>query len=316
VLPLLRALAAREVATPRELAIALGRANALEERAPRIEFTPGVWMLPVRSRTLPPATHTNVWLPGGRRFAIVDPGSDEPVELARLAAVVERRRDELGHEPAAVLLTHAHRDHTAGALALASRYRLPVAAHVSTLEALGGEGHGIERRPIEDGTTIDLDGVTLDAHHTPGHAPGHLAFGIRPGGALIAGDLISGLSTILIDPRQGDMDAYLASLELARGMRSTVLLPGHGPPLAAVALDRLIAHRTEREARILERLAAGPVTLAVLARAAYAGAGELPAALIEGQTLSHLVRLEKRGRARREDPSGTSWRGLASGAHP
>ena len=73
----------------------------------------------------------------------------------------------------------------------------------------------------------------MEAHHTPGHAPGHLAFHLRERRALIAGDMVGGMSTILIDPEQGDMGAYLDSLERLRRLDCRTLLPGHGPPLPA-----------------------------------------------------------------------------------
>lgn len=306
VLPILRVLADARSLPPAEVAGRISRANEQEERAPRIEFFPGVWMLPVRTATLPPATHTNVWMPGGRRFVIVDPGSAEQAERERLIEVIARRR-LLGDEPVAVLLTHQHRDHAAGAPALARALGLPIHAHPWTPQGLPEPGAGVELRPLVDGAELDLGGVRLRALWTPGHAPDHLAFHLVEPRLLIAGDLLSGVSTILVDPDGGDMEAYLASLERMRGLGCIGLLPGHGPPLPATELGRVIDHRRLREGRILRLLEVAPLDLTTLARRVYADSPGLPGGLIERQTLSHLLLLERRGHARREDQEGRRW---------
>ena len=314
-LPLLRALAEASTTPLERLAERLVAVNAEEERAPRIEFVPDVWVLPVRTATLPPATHTNVWMPGGRRFVLIDPGSAEEPELARLLAVVERRR-ALGHEPVATLLTHHHQDHVAGVRDVCTRLGLPLWAHAATLEALGPELFGLETRRLSDGERIELDGLTLRAWHTPGHAAGHLAFEVVEHRALVAGDLLSGLSTILIDPVHGDMQAYLASLRRTAELGFDPLFPGHGPPLPRGKLEELIAHRLERERRIATALEAGIATLSAIAAAAYAESPELPPRLIEGQTLAHLLALERQGVVERTDPAGGRWHRVARGRPP
>ena len=298
ILPIMRALASSAGQPPAAVARLVAEANAQEELAPRIEFTPDVWMLPVRAATLPPATHTNVWMPGGNRFVVIDPGATADAELARLYEVVERRR-QLGHEPLAIALTHHHGDHTAGCGEVARRLGIPVWAHAKTLEQLAPSIEGLDVLAIEDGQMIDLDGMLLRVLHTPGHAEGHLAFHIEDRGLLIAGDLISGLSTILIDPEHGDMDAYLESLARVNACQCRMLLPGHGPPLPGGRLEALIDHRRERERRILAALQSGSSGLSEIALAAYADTPGLPAPLIEGQALAHLRRLERCGLAAR-----------------
>ena len=313
IVPILRALAGARASSLNEVGERVAEANAEEERAPRIEFAPDVWMLPVRTRTLPPATHTNVWLPGGRRFVIVDPGSSNTAELDRLLEVVERRR-RTGDEPVAVLLTHHHRDHVAGAAIVCEALRLPIRAHVETLRAIAQPAAGCAFEPLADGEELDLKGVTLRAIHTPGHAAGHLAYHLREPRLLISGDLVSGLSTILVDPRDGDMEAYLKSLSIADRIDCRLLLPGHGPPLPASRLAALIEHRLERERRILAALRTDPTELSELARSAYAETAQLPPRLIESQTLSHLLRLERKGQAARADAERRSWRAVRSEA--
>jgi glyoxylase-like metal-dependent hydrolase (beta-lactamase superfamily II) len=306
IVPLMRALADAEGSLER-VAADLAAVNAREDRAPRIEFVPGLWMLPVQTATLPPATHTNVWMPGSTRFVLIDPGSDDDAENARLFEVVDRRR-ALGHRPQAVLLTHHHQDHVSGVARVARALDLPVHAHPATLDIVRPALEGIECRPLADGEAVELDRWPLVALHTPGHAPGHLAFHLPGPGLLVTGDLISGLSTILIDPTEGDMGAYLASLERAAGLGCRMLLPGHGPPLPGKRLDALLEHRREREQRILEALTPVGTPLSGIASAAYADTPALPRRLTEGQTLAHLVHLEQRDEAQRVDDAGTSWR--------
>jgi glyoxylase-like metal-dependent hydrolase (beta-lactamase superfamily II)/8-oxo-dGTP pyrophosphatase MutT (NUDIX family) len=314
VLPILRALAGLAPGASAGVAArAIASVNAGEERAPRIEFVPQVWMLPVRTATLPPATHTNVWMPGMRRFVIVDPGSPDEVELGRLLEVVARRRD-LGETPAAVLLTHHHRDHTAGAVRLARILGLPIRAEARCLQTLAAGRDGPALEPLSGGDELDLAGLRLRAVATPGHARDHLAFHVPERRLLLGGDLVSGLSTILIDPDHGDMEQYLASLALAQALGCDTILPGHGPPLPASHLATVIDHRRQREARLRAELGRHPVELADLARAVYADTPGLPARLTERQTLSHLVALEKRGEVWREDAAGSRWRsGAGSG---
>src|SRR5262249_38922261 len=83
-LPLLRASAGPPPDTIEELAERVATVNAIEQPNPRIEFVPGIWAVPVRTRTLPPASCTNVWMPGGRRFVVVDPGSADRAEIERV----------------------------------------------------------------------------------------------------------------------------------------------------------------------------------------------------------------------------------------
>src|SRR6185369_3244570 len=124
VVTILRALVAKPPTSAAALAATTKLVNAEEQPTPRIEFVPGIWALPLRTRTLPPASCTNVWLPGGNRFVIVDPGSDDTAEIKALLAVV-RKREATGSIPTAVVLTHHHRDHVLGAAAVARELALP-----------------------------------------------------------------------------------------------------------------------------------------------------------------------------------------------
>lgn len=306
VLPLLRTIAAHDASDLDTLVAALTEANRLEQRAPRIEFVPEVYMLPVRTATLPPASHTNVWIPGRERSVVIDPAATDPDERARLREVLRR----IAAKPRAVLVTHEHQDHGGDAVGLARELGVPLLAHPLTLEALRQEWGlaDVDARELTDGETIAVDDDELVALHTPGHSPGHLSFHWEARKLAFTGDLLSGLSTIVVLPGQGDMGDYLASLERIRTLGAKTLLPGHGPPLPARALKRLIEHRLQREARIVAALGTERKSLGDLARAAYEDYDRLPPALTESQTLAHLLWLEKKDEAVREDDVFRHWK--------
>ena len=303
VLPLLRALAEAPADAAR-LAERLREVNAGEGRTPRIEFLPDVWMLPLRTRTLPPATHTNAWMPGGTRFVVLDPGTPEPEELAALARAVARRRGE-GSVLEAILLTHAHPDHASGAGHAADVLGVPVRGHAAVLAALSGALGSRAGEPLADGEVLDLGGLRLVVLETPGHAPGHLAFHLPERQAAIVGDLLSSLSTILVDPEEGDMDAFLASLSRVQALGCRTLLPAHGAPLPARALEDALQHRRARAQRIVEALDGGATSLRAIAAVAYADTPAAPPPLRERQTLAHLRALERAGAV---SCSGDHWR--------
>jgi glyoxylase-like metal-dependent hydrolase (beta-lactamase superfamily II)/8-oxo-dGTP pyrophosphatase MutT (NUDIX family) len=306
-IPVLRVLSEQAGLPLTELAARVREQVTLEQSHPRIEFDPDVWVLPVRTRTMPPATHTNVWMPGGEHFAVVDPGSDEPGEIRRLLGVIERRR-ELGAHPALVLLTHQHPDHVGGAVEVARALDVPVRAHPLALEATGIAGD-----PIEEGDTIDLGGLTLRALHTPGHARGHLAFELVERKMLLAGDLLSGYSTILIFPPEGDLQIYLDSLQRISEGGFHKLLPSHGPPLPVRAVRKVVEHRMARLEKVRDELAVEPRGIDEIARAAYDDVPEMPDWIVEGQTLAQLIHLERQGAARRDAADERRWALIPSG---
>jgi glyoxylase-like metal-dependent hydrolase (beta-lactamase superfamily II)/ADP-ribose pyrophosphatase YjhB (NUDIX family) len=299
VLPILREAALRPPASAGEFAARVGALNAEEQALPRIEFVPDVWVWPTPTATLPPATHTNVWMPGGARFVVIDPGCSDAGEVERIVRVV-RRRESSGPRAVEIVLTHHHRDHVDGAAALARELGLPVAAHAATLDRVGGRLEGLATRPIADGDLLDLGGQTWTALHTPGHAPGHLAFHEPTRRWLIAGDLVSGLSTILVGLADGDMGLFMDSLRRVAALGARVVLPSHGAPLPGKALAAALIHRETREIRVMAAIAGEtPRGLAEIAGEAYADTPEAPAPLRESQTRAHLEKLEREGRATR-----------------
>jgi glyoxylase-like metal-dependent hydrolase (beta-lactamase superfamily II) len=176
------------------------------------------------------------------------------------------------------------------------RGRVPVAAHRLTAEAL--EGQVRVDRLIEDGELIELAGqphLTLRAMHTPGHARGHLCFYEEATGALITGDNIVGLGSVLIDPPEGDMRDYLASLERMRALpHLTVLFGAHGPAVGnpRAKIEEYINHRLEREENILKAVRAGAGTPEEIVGQVYRDVYPKALPMAERAVLAHLEKLE------------------------
>src|SRR4051794_38585974 len=206
-----------------------------------LPVAPGIRVLALRTPTLPPAAHTNTYVVGPESGpqVVVDPGSPYPDQQAILDAVIESEA-AAGRPLATVLLTHHHGDHMGGATVLAKRWGVPIAAHANTARRLAGKV-AIERELAD---RDELGDIGITCVFTPGHADGHLVF--EKDSVQIAGDMVAGLGTILIDPNEGDMGHYLSSLARMLDRAPRLLLPAHGPAItdAAGKLREYIAHRT------------------------------------------------------------------------
>ena len=265
--------------------------------AQRIEFQEGIVLVPQRTPTLPPATHTSCFLIGRGAVLIVDPGAVDEAELGRLFPVIDALAAE-GRTPIAIALTHHHHDHVAGVPAVARRYGLPIWAHPLAGERLVSQGIAVGR-VLADDETLLLGDFRLTALHTPGHTRDHLCFLDPASGALLAGDLISSVSTIVIDPPEGDMASYLASLRRLLALKVRALYPAHGPVLAdgGAKLQDYLDHRLERERQVLQALADGFGTPAEIVPRVYVGTPEFLFPLAERSVQAHLDKLEAEGRA-------------------
>jgi len=274
-------------------------ANGVPSR--RVHVRPAITMIPLRSETLPPATHTNAVVVGDGDVVIVDPGSADPDELEALDRVVEEAEGARGRV-VAILLTHRHRDHLAGVEAVRARYAAPVWAHAEIAERIPID------RVLAEGDRIELPGRhprRLRVFATPGHARSHLSFFEETSRTLIAGDVVSGLGTVVIAPPDGNMRAYVQTLERLRRVGILALIPGHGAPHRGVArlLDALIEHRRMRESRILRALEAGPLAEEALRERVYEDTPAADPALAAKTLRAHVEKLEEEGRVVTE--SGT-----------
>ena len=271
--------------------------QAHREPVRRIEFRPGFICFPVRTPTKPPATHTNCYLVGAKEFVVIDPASPYEEEQRALASCVDELLAE-GRRFREIILTHLHPDHTGGVNALVEHLgqNAPaVAAHRLTAEALIGTIR--VDRLIEDEELIELAGephLLLRALHTPGHARGHLCFYEERTGALLTGDNVVGLGSVLIDPPEGNMQDYLRSLERLRSLPNlTVLFGAHGPAVGGprAKIEEYIAHRLERETKILAAVRAGFASPREIVARVYTDVHPKAHALAERAVVAHLEKL-------------------------
>lgn len=249
---------------------------------------------------------TNSWILGRGEVVIVDPGPNLDSHFAALLAAIA------GEKLCAILLTHAHLDHSALIPRLVAATGAPVLAYgpadagrsavMQDLAAQGmrsGEGADDQVAPdrcLSDGESLDLAGLAIEALHLPGHMGCHMGFAL--GDVLVSGDHVMGWSTSLVSPPDGDMGDYMASLERLAARRWSRFLPGHGPQVAdpAARLSELITHRQGREAAVLASLrGAGPADAMEIARRVYLDTPRhlLPAAA--RNVLAHLIDLRARG---------------------
>jgi len=160
---------------------------------------------------------------------------------------------------------------------------------------------------------IDLPGNpgwSLRALHTPGHARGHLCFFEENLTALITGDNIVGIGSVLIDPPEGNMIDYLTSLERLRTFPASVLFGAHGPPVGGPKhkIDQYIKHRTAREACILDAVAKGASTPSEIVKIVYTDVPESVHKLAERSVIAHLEKLVTEQRVQQSDSGyAASW---------
>jgi glyoxylase-like metal-dependent hydrolase (beta-lactamase superfamily II) len=243
-------------------------------------------------------TGTGTYIVGRGEVAVIDPGPEDEAHLEAICAAVA------GEKVTHILITHHHLDHSPLAAALKARTGAPVygvaaPAAKETDEVRLDEGSDAFAPDIAvaDGETIAGAGWTMTAISTPGHTSNHTCYALKEENALFTGDHVMGWSTTVISPPDGDVGAYMASLQRVADAAYATLWPTHGAPITEPApfLAAYAAHRREREAQILGRLKAGDEEIKAMVPILYAAVDSRLHPAAARSVWAHLIDLERRG---------------------
>ncbi|MDQ4068418.1 MAG: MBL fold metallo-hydrolase [Actinomycetota bacterium] len=220
---------------------------------------------------------SNTYLVGVDEIVVVDPG---PAVASHVDAIVGCGGDRIRW----IALTHSHDDHAGAAGALAEQTGAEILAYPH----------------VDEGFELEASEFRVEALHTPGHTPDHLCWLLEEERMLFTGDTLIDGSTVAIVPPEGDMAAYLASLERlsSRRLRLRKIAPGHGHLIEdpAARLTEYVRHRLDRESSIVAALEAGASTVDQLVDQLYADLSPALRPAAAGTVHAHLLKLVVEGR--------------------
>jgi glyoxylase-like metal-dependent hydrolase (beta-lactamase superfamily II) len=279
-----------------------------------IHFTPGVpdRVAPGVRRVIAdnpgPFTYTGsgTYIVGEGEVGVIDPGPDRAAHLAALIAALK------GERVTHILVTHTHSDHCGLARKFADAVGAPVlgfgphpvrdkhddapaldegADYSYAPDEIIGDGAVIEGPNQENG------GWRIETVHTPGHLSNHLCFALPQEKALFTGDHIMGWATTVVAPPDGDMNAYLASLDKLLARDDKIYFPTHGAPISNPKrfVRAVKTHRLMRDAQILDQLKKGRTRIKDITAAMYADVDKRLHGAAALNVLAHLIRLERNG---------------------
>ncbi|HKT37136.1 MAG TPA: MBL fold metallo-hydrolase [Ktedonobacterales bacterium] len=258
-----------------------------------VALPPGVELILAPNPSLLTGPGTNTFLitdEAAGEVVVIDPGPGMPEHLRRVADAVAERG-----QARAILVTHGHPDHADGAAALRELLGAPVCAW-------SREGVPATDTTLSDNEIVPVGSRGVRTLYTPGHRFDHLTFLLEDSDALFAGDLIAGVGTVVIAPPEGDLLAYMASLQRLSPLELRLILPAHGPALddPQAVVRYYITHRQERERQVVAALAAGPQTVAELVNVVYADVNADLHPIAAHSLLAHLYKLEHEKRVHRK----------------
>ncbi|MCX2723681.1 MBL fold metallo-hydrolase [Roseibium salinum] len=240
---------------------------------------------------------TNTYLLGTDRLVVVDPGPALPDHIGDIVKAAGGARIE------AILVSHTHVDHSPGARLLKEQTGAAIVGcgihraarelledEINPLDASGDKDY-LPDRELRDGEVLQAAGLSLETIETPGHTANHLCFVLQGEDVLLSADHVMGWSTSIVAPPDGSMRDYMVSIDKLLDRPEQTYFPGHGGVLrnALAYVGELKRHRLNREASILEELAAGPATIAQIVARLYV---EVDPALHPAAALSVFAHLE------------------------
>ncbi|MBJ7377793.1 MBL fold metallo-hydrolase [Sphingobium sp.] len=244
-------------------------------------------------------TGTQTYVVGIEAVAVIDPGPADPDHLAALTAAIA------GRSVVAILCTHTHRDHSPAARPLSDLTGAPVIGCAPlTLEDDGPRADAAfdaDYRPdrvLVDGEQVSGPGWTLEAVATPGHTSNHLCFALLEEKALFTGDHVMGWSTSVISPPDGDMSAYMRSMQRLLERDDVIYYPAHGEPIETPQrlVRGMMGHRKQREGQILRFLERnGDSAIPDMVAEMYKGVDPRLYDAAGRSVLAHLIDLDGRG---------------------
>jgi len=227
---------------------------------------------------------TNTWILGaGPVVVVIDPGPDDDRHLAAID------RKLAGATVGVVLVTHSHSDH------------LPLAERLAD-----AHGASVRRYPeLGDGDVVRAGTLNITALYTPGHTADHLSFWLAEDRVVFTGDLVLGKGSSMVTHPEGNVAAYLRSLDRLIALEPRLLFPGHWDPVkdAMAKLEEYRTHRLEREAQVLAEVRRSPGTARELTRRVYGPeVGEELLVAAEMTMRAHLEKLVDDGQVRKAGP--------------
>jgi glyoxylase-like metal-dependent hydrolase (beta-lactamase superfamily II) len=250
---------------------------------------------------------TQTYLVGEKELVVIDPGPDLPEHVNAILTALN------GRPLAAITCTHTHRDHSPASRALKQATGAPIIGCAPlALESIAPRADAsfdkayVPDQVLSDDEAIEFDGgKRLIAVATPGHTSNHLCYAF--GDALFTGDHIMGWSTTVVVPPDGDMAAYMRSMELLRGRGDRIYYPAHGPAVTKPAqlVRGMIGHRLQRERQILKLVGEKPRDIPDIIANAYPALDQRLVPAAGGSVYAHLLDLQQRGLV--ELGEGETW---------
>ncbi|HZC15192.1 MAG TPA: MBL fold metallo-hydrolase, partial [Caulobacteraceae bacterium] len=247
-------------------------------------------------------TGTGTYIIGKGDVAVIDPGPGQPEHLRAILDAVA------GEKVTHILITHHHLDHSplarplaeeTGAVIYGCAVKTPVIEDAVKLEA-GYDRFEPDISVCGGGTVIAGAGWTFETIATPGHTSNHICYALRQENACFTGDHIMGWSTTVVTPPDGDMGAYLASLDVIEARNFDILWPTHGPPITDVRpfIEAYREHRLDRERQILGQLAAGETKIREMVPKMYVDVDPRLYPAASHSVFAHVIELVKSGRVK------------------